>query len=90
MCPTSAATRLDHGISAGSWYYPNPIPNPNSNPNPYPNLLVGRSAGGLLIGATANRVPHLFKALVADVPFVDVMTTMADPSIPLTTTEVKH
>ena len=48
---------------------------------------VGRSAGGLLIGATANMNPHLFKCLVLDVPFVDVMTTMADPSIPLTVGE---
>ena len=48
---------------------------------------VGRSAGGLLIGATANMNPHLFKCLILDVPFVDVMTTMSDPSIPLTVGE---
>ena len=53
------------------------------------NLLVGNggSAGGLLMGTVANLRPDLFKVLVADVPFVDVVTTMLDDSIPLTTGE---
>jgi len=47
----------------------------------------GGSAGGLLMGAIANMRPDLFDGVVAQVPFVDVVTTMLDESIPLTTSE---
>jgi len=47
----------------------------------------GGSAGGLLIGAVVNMEPHLWKGAIAGVPFVDVITTMLDPSIPLTSNE---
>ncbi len=47
----------------------------------------GRSAGGLLMGAIANLRPDLFKCILAGVPFVDIINTMLDDSIPLTTFE---
>lgn len=47
----------------------------------------GGSAGGLLMGAIANMAPELFNGIIAQVPFVDVVTTMLDDSIPLTTGE---
>jgi oligopeptidase B len=50
-------------------------------------FALGGSAGGLLIGAVYTTRPELFKGMVAAVPFVDVVTTMLDASIPLTTAE---
>ena len=49
--------------------------------------IRGGSAGGLLVGAVLNLAPELFGAAVAEVPFVDVLNTMSDPSLPLTETE---
>jgi oligopeptidase B len=48
---------------------------------------MGGSAGGLLVGAIANMAPDLWNGIVAQVPFVDVINTMLDESIPLTTNE---
>ena len=55
--------------------------------NPQKLFAMGRSAGGLLMGSVTNMRPDLFNGIVAEVPFVDVVTTMLDPSIPLTTGE---
>lgn len=51
---------------------------------------MGGSAGGLLMGAVINMKPELFKGVIANVPFVDVVTTMLDESIPLTTGEFQE
>jgi oligopeptidase B len=50
-------------------------------------FAMGGSAGGLLMGAIANQSPEDYRGIVAQVPFVDIVTTMLDDSIPLTTNE---
>jgi oligopeptidase B len=55
--------------------------------NPDKLFAMGGSAGGLLMGAVVNMRPDLFKGIIAGVPWVDVVTTMLDDSIPLTTSE---
>ena len=55
--------------------------------NPDNIFARGGSAGGLLMGAIINFEPELYKGILSGVPFVDVLTTMSDPSIPLTTFE---
>ena len=53
-------------------------------------VITGGSAGGLLMGAVTNMRPDLFKAVVAEVPFVDVINTMSDASLPLTVGEFEE
>jgi oligopeptidase B len=55
--------------------------------SPAHTYVQGGSAGGLLMGAITNMRPDLWNGVIAQVPFVDVLTTMSDPTIPLTTNE---
>ena len=68
-------------IDAGRWLVANRYTAPDEL------YAMGGSAGGLLVGAVANMAPELWAGIVAAVPFVDVVTTMLDESIPLTTGE---
>jgi oligopeptidase B len=58
--------------------------------SPHLTAIDGRSAGGLLIGAVLNMQPDMCKVAMAGVPFVDVINTMMDPSIPLTVEEYEE
>ena len=58
--------------------------------SPEKMAIMGASAGGLLMGAVTNMRPDLFNAVVAKVPFVDVVNTMLDASLPLTVTEYEE
>ena len=71
---TDTIACCDHLVEAG-WAAPGRV------------SLRGGSAGGLLVGACINLRPELFASAVAEVPFVDVVSTMSDPSLPLTITE---
>ena len=68
-------------IDAGRWLVANRWTQPDRM------AAVGGSAGGLLMGAVANLAPELFCAIHAAVPFVDALTTILDPDLPLTVTE---
>jgi oligopeptidase B len=71
---TDTVACVEHLVRAG-WAKPDGV------------LIRGGSAGGLLVGACMTMRPDLFRGVVAEVPFVDVVSTMSDPSLPLTVTE---
>ncbi len=71
---TDTIASCEHLVASG-WSAPNRL------------SLRGGSAGGLLVGACITMRPDLFASAVAEVPFVDVVSTMSDPSLPLTITE---
>jgi oligopeptidase B len=71
---TDFVAAAEHLVKAG-WTRPERI------------VAQGGSAGGLLMGAVANLAPQAFGGIVAQVPFVDALTTILDPSLPLTVTE---
>lgn len=58
--------------------------------NPQLTAARGTSAGGLIVGAVCNRSPGLFKAVILKVPFLDILTSMLDPSLPLTVQEYEE
>ena len=58
--------------------------------DPQAVFAQGGSAGGLVMGTIANQRPNLYTGIVAEAPFVDVVTTMSDPSVPLTTLEYEE
>jgi oligopeptidase B len=58
--------------------------------SPHALAINGGSAGGLLMGSVMNMRPDLFTSVIAAVPFVDVLNTMSDPSLPLTVTEYEE
>ncbi|MGE0526103.1 MAG: S9 family peptidase [Bdellovibrionales bacterium] len=62
----------------------------NGYSSPKHTYAMGRSAGGLLMGAVMNLRPELYNGIIAGVPFVDVLTTMLDASLPLTTAEYEE
>jgi oligopeptidase B len=71
---TDTIASVEH-LGATGWAHPGRV------------VIRGGSAGGLLVGACVTMRPDLFAAAVAEVPFVDVVTTMSDPTLPLTVTE---
>jgi oligopeptidase B len=71
---TDTIASVEH-VVAGAWAHPDRV------------IIRGGSAGGLLVGACMTMRPDLFAGVIAEVPFVDAVNTMSDPTLPLTVTE---